>query len=80
MTIKNRSFEPLAGTVFVVTMYDPPVLQGVFKGLVAARKLCKAITESPAEIRVGHFNVDGDIETTRVQGGDFFRIWSEAVL
>lgn len=69
MIIKARGFEPLKGTVFVVS-YDRllpggNVAQGVFKTIGAANKL-KATIElngSFADVRVGHFTDSGDIET-----------------
>ena len=70
MKIRARSFEPLLGTVFVVTYSGstPPglVAQGVFKTLKAATKLKAAIVTNgnwEACVRVGHFIDTGDIET-----------------
>ena len=70
MIIRARGFQPLPGTVFVVTYSGSrpadSVAQGVFKTLKAAYKL-KATIEAngncDAFVRVGHFVDTGDIET-----------------
>lgn len=58
MTIKARSFEPLTGPIFVVTIHPVMVAQGVFKTVKAARKFADRIG---GEVRIGRF-VNNDIE------------------
>jgi hypothetical protein len=70
MLIKARNFEPLPGTVYVVTGYQTTfmgelVAQGVFKTLKAAITLKGRIEKEgkTADLRVGHFLPSGNIET-----------------
>jgi len=61
MVIKNRVFEELPGTVFVVYLPEVGMALAVFKTKAAADAYRDRAKGS--EVRVGHFLANGDIET-----------------